>query len=169
MIFGLGGVGLSALLAANLVGAGEIVAIDTNLARSRPVASRLGATRTVNGGIGRRHTMVRDPVTSRRRWPDFCVWRRVDRGESAGVTLDGRVRSLLCCLRYTRRGPDTTVTARSSASRNRINSLLPAVLLAAEERILGERYVGIRCGSCSRHPTRTFPFTNGASSPSISS
>src|ERR1700758_1063319 len=48
-VVGLGGVGLSALLAANLVGAAEIVAVDTN-PQKLEVASRLGATRTVKVG-----------------------------------------------------------------------------------------------------------------------
>src|SRR6478672_11277764 len=48
-VVGLGGVGLSALLGANLVGAGEIIAVDTNPGKLE-AASRLGATRTVQVG-----------------------------------------------------------------------------------------------------------------------
>src|SRR6202011_5808579 len=48
-VVGLGGVGLSSLLAANLVGAAEIVAVDTN-SQKLEVASRLGATKTVKVG-----------------------------------------------------------------------------------------------------------------------
>src|ERR1700726_2011384 len=48
-VVGLGGVGLSALLAAKLVGAAEIIAIDTNPGKLE-VASRLGATKTAKIG-----------------------------------------------------------------------------------------------------------------------
>ena len=48
-VVGLGGVGLSAVMAANLVGAAEIVAIDA-VQEKLEVASRLGATRTVKAG-----------------------------------------------------------------------------------------------------------------------
>src|ERR1700756_601438 len=48
-VVGLGGVGLSALLAANLVGAAEIVAVDTN-PQKLEVALRLGATKAVKVG-----------------------------------------------------------------------------------------------------------------------
>src|ERR1700751_4917885 len=48
-VVGLGGVGLSALLAANLAGAVEVIAVDNNPDKLQ-VASRLGATRTVRAG-----------------------------------------------------------------------------------------------------------------------
>lgn len=48
-IFGVGGVGLSAVMAARLVGAGRIVAIDTNLERLE-LARELGATDIIPAG-----------------------------------------------------------------------------------------------------------------------
>jgi alcohol dehydrogenase len=48
-VIGLGGVGLSALLAANMAGALEVIAVDSNPDKLE-VASRLGATRTVRAG-----------------------------------------------------------------------------------------------------------------------
>jgi aryl-alcohol dehydrogenase len=47
VVFGVGAVGLSAVMAAKLAGAGEIVAVDLNPARLT-LATELGATRTVN-------------------------------------------------------------------------------------------------------------------------
>jgi len=47
-IFGTGGVGLSAVMAARLVGASRIVAVDTNPARLE-LARELGATHAING------------------------------------------------------------------------------------------------------------------------
>jgi aryl-alcohol dehydrogenase len=47
VVFGVGAVGLSAVMAAKLAGAGEIVAVDLNPARLA-LAEELGATRTVN-------------------------------------------------------------------------------------------------------------------------
>jgi aryl-alcohol dehydrogenase len=47
VVFGVGAVGLSAVMAAKLAGAGEIVAVDLNPARLT-LAVELGATRTVN-------------------------------------------------------------------------------------------------------------------------
>src|ERR1700704_2272997 len=48
-IVGLGGVGLSALLGANLVGAAEVIAVDSKPEKLE-IATRLGATRTVKAG-----------------------------------------------------------------------------------------------------------------------
>jgi len=50
-IFGVGSVGLSAVMAARLVGAGTIVAVDLNESRLK-MAMALGATHVVNGAAG---------------------------------------------------------------------------------------------------------------------
>lgn len=48
-VFGVGGVGLSAIMAARLVGAGTIIAVDLHDSRLE-LASKLGATHVINGG-----------------------------------------------------------------------------------------------------------------------
>ncbi|WP_067672754.1 NAD(P)-dependent alcohol dehydrogenase [Nocardia miyunensis] len=57
-VFGAGAVGLSAIMAAKLSGAGEIVAVDLNPDR-RALALELGATRAVDGAAGDVVTAVR--------------------------------------------------------------------------------------------------------------
>jgi len=58
-IFGVGGVGLSAVMAARIVGATEIIAIDVNPARLR-LAQELGATAAVNSAEGDPAKAIRD-------------------------------------------------------------------------------------------------------------
>ena len=65
-VWGCGGVGLSALQAARLAGAGAIVAVDTRPEKLE-LAERLGATDTVQSGPGRRHRPPRPPRHGRRR------------------------------------------------------------------------------------------------------
>jgi len=50
-VFGVGSVGLSAVMAARLVGAATIIAIDLNESRLK-LAKELGATHTINAGAG---------------------------------------------------------------------------------------------------------------------
>jgi alcohol dehydrogenase len=130
-VVGLGGVGLSALLAANLVGAGEIVAVDTN-SQKLEVASRLGATKTVKVG------------------PDAV--KEVRELTSGGVDFAFEMASSVPALRLafdiTKRG-GTTVTASLPHPDHQFS--FPAVLLAAEERVLKGSYVG----SCV--PARDIP------------
>jgi alcohol dehydrogenase len=130
-VVGLGGVGLSSLLAANLVGAAEIVAVDTNLQKLE-VASRLGATKTVKAG------------------PDAVKEIRdlTNGGVDFAFEMASSVPALQLAFDITKRG-GTTVTASLPHPEHRFS--IPAVLLAAEERTLKGSYVG----SCV--PARDIP------------
>jgi alcohol dehydrogenase len=130
-VVGLGGVGLSALLAANLVGAAEIIAVDTN-AQKLEVASRLGATRTVKVG------------------PDAIKEVRDLTGGGVDFALEmaSSVPALQLAFDITKRG-GTTVTASLPHPEHRFS--IPAVLLAAEERTVKGSYLG----SCV--PARDIP------------
>jgi alcohol dehydrogenase len=121
-IVGLGGVGLSALLAANLVGAAEIVAVDTN-PQKLEFALRLGATRTVQVG------------------PDTIKEVRdlTNGGVEFAFEMASSVPALQLAFDITRRG-GTTVTASLPHPEHRFS--IPAVLLAAEERTLKGSYLG---------------------------
>jgi alcohol dehydrogenase len=121
-VVGLGGVGLSALLATNLVGAGEIVAVDTN-AQKLEVASRLGATRTVKVGPDATKE-VRDLTNG---------------GVDFAFEMASSVPALQLAFDITRRG-GTTVTASLPHPEHKLS--FPAVLLAAEERVLKGSYLG---------------------------
>jgi alcohol dehydrogenase len=130
-VVGLGGVGLSALLAANLVGAGEIVAVDTN-SQKLEVASRLGATKTVKVG------------------PDAVKEVRdlTGGGVDFAFEMASSVPALRLAFDISKRG-GTTVTASLPHPDHQFS--FPAVLLAAEERTLKGSYVG----SCV--PARDIP------------
>ena len=121
-VVGLGGVGLSALLAANLVGAAEIVAVDTN-PQKLEFASRLGATRTVKVG------------------PDTIKEVRdlTNGGVEFALEMASSVPALQLAFDITRRG-GTTVTASLPHPEHRLS--IPAVLLAAEERTVKGSYLG---------------------------
>jgi Zn-dependent alcohol dehydrogenase len=127
-VVGLGGVGLSALLAANLVGAAEIVAIDTN-PQKLEVASRLGATRTVKVG------------------PDAIKEVRDLTGGGVEFALEmaSSVPALQLAFDVTKRG-GTTVTASLPHPEHRLS--IPAVQLAAEERTLKGSYLGSSVPAC---------------------
>jgi aryl-alcohol dehydrogenase len=63
VVFGAGGVGLSAVMAARMIDAGRIAAVDVNLARLK-LARELGADETIDANGG-------DPVAAlREAWPD---------------------------------------------------------------------------------------------------
>ncbi|MBV9299363.1 MAG: zinc-dependent alcohol dehydrogenase family protein [Verrucomicrobia bacterium] len=130
-VVGLGGVGLSAVMAANLVGAAEIVAIDA-VQEKLEVASRLGATRTVKAG------------------PDAIKEVRdlTEGGVDFALEMASSVPALQLAFDITRRG-GTTVTASLPHPDHRFS--FPAVVLAAEERILKGSYLG----SCV--PVRDIP------------
>ena len=130
-VVGLGGVGLSSLLAANLVGAAEIVAVDTN-SQKLEVASRLGATKTVKVG------------------PDAVKEVRdlTNGGVDFAFEMASSVPALQLAFDITKRG-GTTVTASLPHPEHRLS--IPAVLLTAEERTLKGSYVG----SCV--PARDIP------------
>jgi alcohol dehydrogenase len=121
-IVGLGGVGLSALLGANLVGAAEIVAVDS-IPEKLEVATRLGATKTVKAG------------------PDAA--REIRDLTKGGVDYAFEGASSVAALQFayeiTKRG-GTTVTASLPHPDHRLS--IPAVQLTAEERILKGSYFG---------------------------
>lgn len=130
-VVGLGGVGLSALLAVNLVGAAEIVAVDTS-AEKLELASRLGATKTVKVGP-QAVQEIRDLTNG---------------GVEFAFEMASSVPALQLAFDITRRG-GTTITASLPHPEHQFS--IPAVKLAAEERILKGSYIG----SCV--PARDIP------------
>jgi alcohol dehydrogenase len=130
-VVGLGGVGLSALMAANLVGAGEIIAVDT-IPGKLETASRLGATRTVKVG------------------PDAVKEVRDITGGGVDFAFEmaSSVPALQLAFEITKRG-GSTITASLPHPDHRLS--IPAVQLAAEERTLKGSYLG----SCV--PARDIP------------
>jgi len=130
-VVGLGGVGLSALLAANLAGAVEVIAVDSNPDKLE-VASRLGATRTVRVGPD----AVKEVRDLSRGGVDFAF------------EMASSVAALQLAFDITKRG-GTTVTGSLPHPDHRF--AVPAVQLAAEERTLKGTYLG----SCV--PARDIP------------
>ena len=130
-VVGLGGVGLCALLAANLVGAADIVAVDTNPAKLG-VASELGATKTVLVGTNA-VSEIRDLTKG---------------GVDFAFEMASSVPALKLAYDITRRG-GTTVTA--SLPHPTLALSIPPTQLVAEERTLKGSYVG----SCV--PARDIP------------
>jgi Zn-dependent alcohol dehydrogenase len=130
-VVGLGGVGLSALLATDLVGAAEIIAVDTN-SEKLEVASRLGATRTVMAG------------------PDAVkeVQDLTGGGVDFAFEMASSVTALQLAFAITKRGGNT-ITASLPHPDHRFS--IPAVQLTAEERTLKGSYLG----SCI--PARDIP------------
>lgn len=121
-VFGLGGVGLAALLAARAAGAAEIVAVDV-VGSKRELALKLGATRTVEGG------------------PEAVDGVRELTGGGAEKVIDttGVVPVLEQAYAATRPG-GTTVTVGLPAPGVPVS--LPALSLVAEERTLKGSYLG---------------------------
>jgi alcohol dehydrogenase len=130
-VVGLGGVGLSAVLAANLAGAVEVIAVDSNPDKLE-VASRLGATRTVRAGPD----AVKEVRDLSRGGVDFAF------------EMASSVAALQLAFDITKRG-GTTVTGSLPHPDHRF--AVPAVQLAAEERTLKGTYLG----SCV--PARDIP------------
>jgi alcohol dehydrogenase len=130
-VVGLGGVGLSALLAVELTGAAEIIAIDTNPGKLE-TASRLGATKTVKVGP-EAVKEVRDLTSG---------------GVDFAFEMASSVPALQLAFEVTKRG-GTTITASLPHPDHRLS--IPAVQLAAEERTLKGSYLG----SCV--PARDIP------------
>lgn len=122
-IVGLGGVGLSALLAAAAVGTHEIVAIDI-LEDKLALARKLGATRTAN---------ATDPD---------CV-EQVREATGGGVDfafeMAGTVQAMDIAYRVTRRG-GVTVTAGLSPPDHKFE--VQHVNIVAEERTIKGSYIG---------------------------
>lgn len=121
-VFGLGGVGLSALLGARLAGASDLIAVDP-VESKRDLASELGATATFDGGEG--------TVESIRESTGGGVDKAI---ETAGVA-----KVLESAYAVTGRG-GTTVTVGLPDPSQMLS--IPAVSLTAEERILRGSYLG---------------------------
>lgn len=121
-IVGLGGVGLSALLGANLVGAAEVIAVDSKPEKLE-IATRLGATRTVKAGPNAAQE-IRDLTNG---------------GVDYAFEGASSVAALQLAYEITKRG-GTTVTASLPHPDHRLS--IPAVQLTAEERTLKGSYFG---------------------------
>ena len=121
-VFGLGGVGLSALLGAKLAGCAELIAVDP-VAAKRDLALELGATATLDGG------------------PDTVAQLRelVPGGVAKAIETAGNAKVLRAAYDSTRRG-GTTVTVGLPAPSQMLE--IPAVSLTAEERTLRGSYLG---------------------------
>jgi alcohol dehydrogenase len=131
-VVGLGGVGLASLLAARMLEAPHIVAIDMNDAKLT-VARDFGATATVNAADPQAVEQVRDLTGG---------------GVAFAFEMAGAARALELAYRITRRG-GTTVSAGLSHPDQRFS--LPHLGLVAEERTLKGSYLG----SCV--PSRDIP------------
>ena len=131
-VVGLGGVGLAAVLAARMLEAREVVAIDLN-ERKLAVAREFGATATVNAAS-----------------PDAVEQVREITGGGAGYAFEmaGSARALELAYKATARG-GTTVTAGLPHPQQQVS--LQHVSLVAEERTLKGSYLG----SCV--PSRDIP------------
>ncbi len=121
-VFGLGGVGLNALLAARLVGARQVVAVDLNPERLE-FARTLGATDAVPAG------------------PEAAaeIRERTAGGVDFAFEMAGSVRALESAFAATRRG-GTTVTAGLPNPEHRFP--LPPVDLVGGEKTLRGSYIG---------------------------
>ncbi|HEX8647001.1 MAG TPA: zinc-dependent alcohol dehydrogenase family protein [Thermoleophilaceae bacterium] len=122
-IFGLGGVGLAALLGARVAGAADIVAIDVVPAKLE-LARELGATATVRAGEG--------AVEEVRLAAGGA-------GVDAAIETVGSERVLFDAYGATKRG-GTTVTVGLPHPSKMLS--IPAVSLVAEERTLKGSYLG---------------------------
>lgn len=122
-VVGLGGVGLNAILGAQLAGAGQVIAIDVHDDKLA-LAKNLGATHTFNA---KSPTLIADLKDATNGGVDFAF-------EMAGATG-----ALETAYRVTRRG-GTTVTA--SLPHPDARWPLPPTNLVAEERTLKGSYIG---------------------------
>lgn len=121
-VFGLGGVGLSAILGAAAAGAGEIIAVDT-FETKMAKALEMGATKTVKADA--------DTVAA--------VREITGGGVDYAIELAGSVKALEAAYDCTCRG-GTTVTAGLPHPEARMP--LNALKLVAEERALKGSYIG---------------------------
>ena len=131
-VVGLGGVGLASLLAAKMLDAEHIVAIDLNDAKLA-TARELGATAAVNAADPDAADKVRDLTRG---------------GVAFAFEMAGAARAFELAYRITRRG-GTTVSAGLSHPDQRFS--LPHLGLVAEERTIKGSYLG----SCV--PSRDIP------------
>jgi alcohol dehydrogenase len=130
-VFGLGGVGLSALLGAVLQGAGTIVAVDV-VAEKLELARELGATDVVEAGPGA-VAAIREITGG---------------GPDHAIETVGSAKVLADAYEATRRGGTTTTVGLPDPSQM---LSIPAVSLVAEERTLQGSYLG------SSVPARDLP------------
>jgi len=131
-IVGLGGVGLAALLAARMLDAEHLVAVDMN-ERKLAVARELGATATVNAASPDAAEQIRELTHG---------------GAACAFEMAGSTRALELAYRVTARG-GTTVSAGLPHPQQQFS--LQHVSLVAEERTLKGSYLG----SCV--PSRDIP------------
>jgi len=131
-VVGLGGVGLNALLAAQLAGAGELVAIDLHDDKLA-LARQLGASQTFRAGD-----------------PDCAEQVRAATGGGVDFAFEmaGSVRAMELAYRVTRRGGSTVSAGLSHPEHD---FALKHVGLVAEERTIKGSYLG----SCI--PARDIP------------
>jgi alcohol dehydrogenase len=122
-VIGLGGVGLNAVMAASMVGAVEVVAIDLQDSKLR-LASDLGATSTFNAGSDDVVEAVRDLTHG---------------GVDYAFEMAGSVRAMDVAYRMTRRGGMTVSAGLSNPSHD---FSLKHVSLVAEERCIRGSYIG---------------------------
>jgi alcohol dehydrogenase len=130
-VFGLGGVGLAALLGARLAGAGTLVAIDVMPAKLER-ALELGATHAVTGGP-RALEAVREATGG---------------GATHVIETVGSAAVLAEAYAATRRGGTTVTVGLPHPSQS---FSVPAVSLVAEERTVKGSYLG------SSVPSRDIP------------
>jgi alcohol dehydrogenase len=122
-VIGLGGVGLNALLAATLVGARRIVAIDV-LDDKLELARRLGATDTFNAADPECAAQVRAATGG---------------GVDYAFEMVGSVKAMDLAYRITRRGGETVSAGLSHPDHH---FALQHVSLVAEERTVKGSYIG---------------------------
>ena len=122
VVFGLGGVGLSALLGAVVSAAGTVVAVDV-VPEKLELAKQLGATHVVPAGEGAVEQI-----------------KEITRGGAdKAIETVGNARVLADAYAATRRG-GTTVTVGLPHPQQMLE--IPAVSLVAEERVLKGSYLG---------------------------
>ena len=122
-VVGLGGVGLSALLAAVAAGAGRIIALDLNPQKLQ-MARELGADFAINAADSDCVSQVREATLG---------------GSHVAVETAGSAKALETAYQITRRG-GTTVTAGMPGPEAKIT--LSHLSLSAEERCLKGSYMG---------------------------
>jgi len=122
-VVGLGGVGLSALLAAVAAGAGRIIALDLNPEKLQ-LARELGADFAINAADSDCVSRVREATLG---------------GSHVAVETAGSAKALETAYQITRRG-GTTVTAGMPGPEAKIT--LSHLSLSAEERCLKGSYMG---------------------------
>ena len=122
-VVGLGGVGLSALLAAVAAGAGKIIALDLNPEKLQ-LAQELGADFSINAADSDCVAQVREATLG---------------GAHVAVETAGAAKALEIAYQITRRG-GTTVTAGMPGPEVKIT--LSHLSIAAEERSLKGSYMG---------------------------